>query len=88
MVYDKIWTPVSLTEHGLGDGEGDSRPAGHSPARGQVGKVSTQHLHNHPVIKGQVKLLVINKLPEKKINQGENTIKKIYYTVYSAILSL
>lgn len=54
---------VQLTEHSLRDWEGDSRPASHSPARGQIRKVSTQHLHNHPVIKGQVKLLVINKLP-------------------------
>jgi len=55
---------VCLTQHGLGDGEGDGGPAGHPPPGGQVGDLRPQHLNDHLVVQSQVELLVVHELGE------------------------
>lgn len=41
-----------VTEHGVGDGEGERGSARHPPAGAQVGQFDSQHLHDHLVVQG------------------------------------
>lgn len=51
-----------VTEHGVGDGEGERRSARHPPAGAQVGQLDPQHLHDHLVVEGQVEVMLVGEL--------------------------
>lgn len=51
-----------LTEHGVGDGEGERGSACHSPAGAEVGQLDPQHLHDHLIVQGQVEVMLVGEL--------------------------
>lgn len=51
-----------LTQHALGDGEGECGPPGHPPTGREVGQFCPQHVHNHLVIQGQVEMVLVDEL--------------------------
>lgn len=60
-----LQTGQALTQHGLGDRNGDRGTTSHSPAGRKVGDFCAQHLHDHMVVQCKVKLMVIDKLDTK-----------------------
>lgn len=55
-----------VTEHGVGDWEGERGSACHPPAGAQVGQLDPQHLHDHLVVQGQVEVMLVSKLQVRK----------------------
>lgn len=51
-----------VTEHGVGDGEGERGSARHPPAGAQVSQLNPQHLHDHLVVQGQIEVMLVCKL--------------------------
>lgn len=56
----------AVTEHGMGDWEGECGSARHPPAGAQVGQLDPQHLHNHLVVQGQVEVMLVSELQVRK----------------------
>lgn len=51
-----------ITEHGVGDREGECGSARHPPAGAQVSQLNPQHLHDHLVVQGQIEVMLVGKL--------------------------
>lgn len=51
-----------VTEHGVGDWEGERGSARHPPAGAQVSQLNPQHLYDHLIVQGQIEVMLVCKL--------------------------
>lgn len=69
----------AVTQHAAGDGKSECRPSCHSPARGEIGKLCAQHLHNHLVVQCQVEMVLIQKLDRGRETQNKCSCDNVHH---------